>query len=365
MMGRAQNPPGQAIRTVPGNGPGRPTSAARSPDEESASHAGVVEEGTGPKENEAMPAVGDDRYRRLVENSYDMILTLDLGGMVLAANPAAERILGFSPDELAGTNIMERLVPGEVGRAGALFARIAAGARSVREEFEHVAKEGRRVFLDVSAYPVEHDGQLIGVEGIARDVTEQRWLREALAHQALHDPLTGLSNRRLFFDRLAQALARAERRSSTVAVMLLDLDDFKRINDSFGHALGDEVLVAVARRLARDLRRSESVMRLGGDEFALIVEDVTTESELAVAAGRILSAMADPLAVDDRVGQATASVGIALAERGDDAGALLGRADIAMYQVKAEGGGRVGFYSQQIARLPQPKGTRPPPVSRR
>ena len=302
-----------------------------------------------------MPTLGDDRYRRLLENSNDMILTMDLRGVVTAANPAAERILGFSPEELVGTNIMERLAPGELERAGALFARVAAGADSVREEFEHVARGGHRVFLDVSAYPIEQDGQLVGLEGIARDVTEQRALREALAHQASHDPLTGLPNRTLFFDRLAQAFARAERRSSTVAVMLFDLDDFKLINDGFGHDVGDAVLVAVARRLERELRKNEGVARLSGDEFALTLEDVTTESELALVAGRILSAVAGPLSVDDRVGPVTASLGIALAEPGDDPVSLLRNADFAMYQVKAERQGRFRVYNPKIDRLPRPK----------
>ena len=165
------------------------------------------------KENEAAPVLGVDRYRRLVERSHDMILTLDLGGTVTTANPGAERVLGFSPEEIVGTNIMEYIAPGDLERAGALFARIAAGADFVNDEFEHVAKDGRRVFVDVLAYPIVVDGRLVGVEGIGRDVTERHELQEALTHQAFHDSLTGLPNRALFFDRVEQALARAERRS--------------------------------------------------------------------------------------------------------------------------------------------------------
>ncbi len=312
-----------------------------------------------------MPVDGDARYRRLVEGSSDIILTLDLGGIVRAANPAVERILGYSPEEFVGTNIVEHLAPGEAERAATVFARIAAGADHVSEELEHVAKDGRRVFLDVSALPIELDGEIVGTEGIARDVTERHALHAALIHQSLHDSLTGLPNRALFFDRLGQALTRAQRRSSAVAVMLFDLDDFKLINDSLGHGVGDEVLVAVARRLERELRRDEGVMRLGGDEFVFIVEDVLTESELAAVAGRILSAVAEPLAVDDRVGRVSASLGIALAGPGDDPVSLLRHADIAMYQAKADRQGSFCLYNPKVGGIPQPQDARLRPVSRR
>jgi diguanylate cyclase (GGDEF)-like protein len=202
--------------------------------------------------------------------------------------------------------------------------------------------------VEASARPVEVDGQLVGVEGIARDVTERHALQETLVHQALHDPLTGLPNRTLFVDRLGQALARAKRHSSRVAVLLLDLDNFKLINDSLGHVVGDELLVAVARRLSRGLRASESATRLGGDEFAFTVEDVNTETELAAVAIRILSALAEPLAVDDRVAHVTASLGIALAEPGDDTISLLRNADIAMYQAKTEHGGGFDFFDRTM-----------------
>lgn len=128
--------------------------------------------------------------------------------------------------------------------------------------------------------------------------------------------------------------------------------------DSFGHGVGDEVLADVARRLDAELRRDEGVMRLAGDEFAFIVEDVPTESELAVVARRILSAVAEPLAVEGGVGQVTATLGIALAEPGDTPTSLLHKADIAMYRVKAELRGRFGFYSREPAGLPPPRGRR-------
>ncbi len=293
---------------------------------------------------EATSVPGADRYRRLVEGSIDMILTLDLEGNVTAANPATEQVLGFSPEEIVGTNIMQTLVEGELERAGTLFRRIASGVDFVNEEFQHVARDGRRVFLDVMAYPVVEGGQLVGVEGIGRDVSERRALQEALTHQALHDSLTGLPNRALFYDRLGQALAEAERCRSKVAVMLLDLDGFKLINDTLGHVAGDEVLVAVARRLSGALRASDAVARLGGDEFAFILANVGAESELATFADRILAALAAPAVLDERAAPCRGSLGIAVAQSGDDATAVLRNADIAMYRAKREGQGGYSFF---------------------
>ncbi len=316
---------------------------SRSPIGEPAEHVAPVENSVGSKESGASPVASESYYRGLVERSDDMILTLDPGGIVKVANRGAERVLGFSPEELVGTNIMDYLAPGELERARALFARSETTTDVLKEEFEHIAKDGHSVFVDVSARSIWEDGRVVGVEGIARDVTDRHALEETLAYQALHDPLTGLPNRTLFADRLKHALGRAKRHSSGVAVLLLDLDNFKQINDSFGHDVGDEVLDTVARQLCRALRASESAARLGGDEFAFIVEDVTTGTELAAIAHRILSAVTDSLASDDRFTHVTGSLGIALAEPGDDPTSLLRNADVAMYQAKAEHRGSFAF----------------------
>ena len=317
---------------------------------EPAGNLARVEKSVGSKESEASPVWSDSYYHDLVERSNDMILTMDLGGIVTAANRGAERVLGFSPEELVGTNIMDYLAPGELEKARALFACSATSTDVLKEEFEHVAKDGHSVFVDVSARAVWVDGRVVGLEGIARDVTDRHTLQEALAYQALHDPLTGMPNRSLFADRLIQALAGARRRSSGVAVLLLDLDQFKLINDSFGHDVGDEVLNIIARALSPALRASESAARLGGDEFAFIIEDVTTEAELTAVANRILSALPEQLAIDGRVKHLTGSLGIALAEPGDDPTSLLRNADIAMYQAKAERTGSFAFFDPEHSR---------------
>jgi diguanylate cyclase (GGDEF)-like protein/PAS domain S-box-containing protein len=314
---------------------------------EPAANVAPVEKSVGSKETETSPVWSESYYHELVERSDDMILMMDLHGIVMAANHGVEATLGFSPEEIVGTNIMDYLAPGEIERARALFARTPTSTGVLKDEFEHVAKDGHPVFVDVSARAVRADGQVVGLEGIARDVSERRALQEQLAYQALHDPLTGMPNRTLFADRLAQALAGARRRSSGVAVLLLDLDWFKLINDTHGHDVGDEVLNTVAQALGRELRASESAARLGGDEFAFIIENVTTETELAAVASRILSAVAEPLALDDRFTHVTGSLGITLAEPGDDPTSLLRNADIAMYQAKAKRRGSFAFFNPQ------------------
>ena len=278
----------------------------------------------------------EDRYRGLVERTDDMILTVDLGAIVTSANPGALRMLGYTPDELVGVNATELIVPGDRERMGAMIGQLLAGEYSAKAEFEHIAKDGHSVFLEVSASVIREDGKIVGMEGIGRDVSERHRLQEKLLFQALHDPLTGLPNRTLFADRLAQALARATRCSSRIALMLLDLDGFKMVNDSLGHQVGDAVLVAVTGRLVQDLRANETLARLSGDEFVIIVEDFTTETELAALASRVISALGEPLAIGDHVTHVTASLGIALAKPSDNPVSLLRNADIAMYQAKAQ-----------------------------
>ncbi|MGH2475800.1 MAG: putative bifunctional diguanylate cyclase/phosphodiesterase, partial [Candidatus Limnocylindrales bacterium] len=189
-----------------------------------------------------------------------------------------------------------------------------------------------------------------------RDITERKALEEQLRHQAFHDVLTGLANRSLFRDRLGHALTRAARGGRPTAVLYLDLDDFKSVNDRLGHAAGDRLLVAVGERLRAATRAGDTVARLGGDEFAIIVEEAEP-SDAAQAAERILRTLAPPFSIDESQIVARASVGIAVQSvDSGDADELLRRADIAMYAVKARGGdGHVTYepelYDATVARM--------------
>jgi diguanylate cyclase (GGDEF)-like protein/PAS domain S-box-containing protein len=298
----------------------------------------------------AAHVVDTERYRRLLDRSRDLIITMDMSGIVEAANPAVERILGVSAEQLVGTSMVDFIAADDLERTESVFARIAAGEEVVNVELEHITKDGRRVFLGVSAYPIMADGQIVGMEGIARDVTEQHELQDDLTHQAFHDSLTNLPNRALFFDRVDQALARSERDRSQVAVMLLDLDGFKTVNDSLGHAAGDILLVEIAGRLQSVIRAGETVARLGGDEFAMVVDGAGVRGEVVALAERVQAVFGEPFTIGDAEHQITASLGVAVSRAGErvEAGALLRDADTAMYQAKAHARGGIEFFAPRL-----------------
>jgi diguanylate cyclase (GGDEF)-like protein/PAS domain S-box-containing protein len=195
----------------------------------------------------------------------------------------------------------------------------------------------------------EH-GEVTGVAGNLHEVTERKRLEERLQHDALHDPLTGLPNRALFTDRLAQALERAKRRPDQLfAVMFLDLDRFKAVNDTRGHAAGDELLKALARRLQECLRGVDTVARLGGDEFAFLIEEVEGPADATRAASRILADVGAPFEIEGQAVEATASIGITLGPRHyEQATDMLRDADVAMYRAKAQGPGRHQVYDRSM-----------------
>ena len=172
----------------------------------------------------------------------------------------------------------------------------------------------------------------------ARDVTERMALEQQLRHQAFHDPLTGLPNRALFMDRLAHALAVAQRRGTSLAVMLLDLDRFKVVNDSLGHPVGDQLLLAVSERLQETVRVGDTLARFGGDEFTVLLEDVSSASDSFVAAARIMEAFRAPFTLNGYESFVTASIGLALSHPTDALPMdLLRNADAAMYRGQSGG----------------------------
>ncbi len=210
----------------------------------------------------------------------------------------------------------------------------------VQQRYVHA--NGGVVWADTSISVVRDSGGR-PVHGVLQlvDVTGRRQAEELLAHHALHDSLTGLPNRRLLEDRLEQALSRARRHGSAVAVLFVDLDQFKTVNDSAGHSVGDELLRVAAERLSGHLRATDSAARFGGDEFVVVCEEIGGDHELLVVADRLLAAMAEPFRVGDEEFVLGASIGIAVSAEGEDsAEALLRDADLAMYEAKDRGRAR-------------------------
>jgi diguanylate cyclase (GGDEF)-like protein len=215
--------------------------------------------------------------------------------------------------------------------------------------FRILNRSGEWRHVEAHVTDLRLDRSIRGVVLNARDVTERIKLEEQLTHQAFHDNLTGLANRALFRDRLDHALARAARSDHQVAVLLVDLDGFKQVNDSLGHDAGDELLREVARRLEKVVRASDTVARFGGDEFALLLEDVT-ERETVALAQRMLERLAEPIAIADRDVALGASIGVVVRPGGASSEELVRDADVAMYAAKDGGRGRYEIFRPEMAK---------------
>jgi diguanylate cyclase (GGDEF)-like protein len=212
---------------------------------------------------------------------------------------------------------------------------VGAGERIQHYETVRLHKDGSILDVSVTISPIfDGGGEVVGVSTIARDITRQKRVQELLAHRALHDALTNLPNRVLLRDRIEGALARAERHGSGIAVFFLDLDGFKVLNDTHGHAAGDEILRALADRLREAVRADDTVARFGGDEFVIVCHDVPNEERATMIAHRVAAAIAVPVSLHEQDVVLRASIGVVLGRPGAVPDALVQDADTAMYQAK-------------------------------
>jgi diguanylate cyclase (GGDEF)-like protein/PAS domain S-box-containing protein len=286
------------------------------------------------------------RFRSLVQHSSDVIIVARADGTVKFVSPSASRVFGYDPGEMLRHTVAELLHPDDRERA-ATFFRSAAQAPGVSGpvEWRFRQPDGSWLHAEILATNLLHDQTVKGVVLNTRDVSERRRLEEQLTHQAFHDPLTGLANRALFRDRVSHALALAQRRGSPVTVLYLDLDDFKNVNDSLGHAEGDRLLIAAAERFLACARTADTVARLGGDEFAILIEGGEGGEGLP---DRLAAAMAHPFSLSGNQLRVTASIGVASAGAGDTADDLLRNADMAMYAAKRHGKGHAETYESRM-----------------
>jgi diguanylate cyclase (GGDEF)-like protein/PAS domain S-box-containing protein len=252
-------------------------------------------------------------------------------------------VLGYTPEEVTGTRFEWLLEGPENSR---LLHLLADGPSSVGHGVEVLecslrhSDGGARQF-EIQHANLLHDEHVRGIVLNSRDVSERKAFEQQLQHQAFHDPVTGLANRALFGERVRHAVARTRREQNGLAVLFIDLDDFKTINDSLGHAAGDQVLLAVAKRLSDSIRASDTAARFGGDEFAVLLEGVESAQEAADTAERILEALALPMALDHKELVIRSSMGLSVVEgeAGGDADELIRNADAAMYIAKRDGKG--------------------------
>ena len=284
----------------------------------------------------------EERFRSLVQNASDVITILAVDGTISYDSPAIERVLGYEQGERVGRPTFEYMHPEDVERVRGNFARTLEqpGVRPPLE-FRIRHKNGSWRYVEVTRTNLLNDPAVRGVVANSRDITARKLLEEQLEHQAFHDHLTGLANRALFMDRLGHALTRLTRRDVSVAVLFLDLDNFKVINDSLGHERGDELLVAVGQRLTELLRSEDTVARLGGDEFTVLLEDVIGPTQATYVAQRITEAFRSPFSLDGQQLFVTASVRFALRTSGSQRPQeVLRYADVAMYRAKTTGKAR-------------------------
>jgi diguanylate cyclase (GGDEF)-like protein/PAS domain S-box-containing protein len=277
-----------------------------------------------------------DRIRAILDNVADGIVTVDQRLVVRSYNPAAERLFGHAADEVIGKDFL-RLIA-EPYRSE-LKPQLRSYLRAQQDLFEMGSHETSGQRKDGTTFPMEFNVGWLGPQrlliGSLRDVSERKAETEALQYKALHDPLTGLANRTFFKERLEETISAGEREMKPCAVLLLDLDGFKSVNDSLGHQAGDRLLVQVADRMRRVLRKADTIARYGGDEFAVIPWGATDVTRAVLIAEKILSAMDQPLTIDDQSISVSFSIGIAaFPQHAEDAQTLIRRADVAMYTAK-------------------------------
>jgi diguanylate cyclase (GGDEF)-like protein/PAS domain S-box-containing protein len=286
------------------------------------------------------------QFRTLVHHASDLITVVDASGTIVYQSPSIQRLVGQGPDDLAGSNYLDLLVEEDAPHVRSLFADVVAAPQTTfTAEYRVRHADGSSRHVESIVSNMIDDPTVKGLVLNTRDVTDRRSLQEELAHQAFHDSLTDLSNRAVFRDRIEHALARGERNEGRLAVLLLDLDGFKTVNDSLGHDAGDQLLIAVAKRLQFQGRSSDTVARIGGDEFGILLEDDADESRARALADRALAAFAVPFEVRGREVFIRASIGISLSVPGhSETDELIRNADTAMYAAKAAGKGRYEFF---------------------
>jgi diguanylate cyclase (GGDEF)-like protein/PAS domain S-box-containing protein len=284
---------------------------------------------------------GEQRLHALVRHSSDVVAVVDATSKVRWLAESVRGMLGYDPAELQGRHLSDLVHPEEAHRAVRLLED--AGRRPGRVGMVSMrlrAADGAYRHLEVIADNLLSDPDVEGILLNLRDVTERRALEDQLRHQAFHDSLTGLPNRALFDDRLTQALVRLRRHGDRIAVIFIDLDDFKTVNDSLGHAVGDELLRTTSGRLEAALRAQDTAARLGGDEFAVLVEELEDDDASEIAE-RIRLALQEPVTIGGRRLTPSASIGIASPEPTATTDEVLGNADVAMYVAKERGKGQV------------------------
>jgi diguanylate cyclase (GGDEF)-like protein/PAS domain S-box-containing protein len=288
----------------------------------------------------------EERYRLMVDAAGEGIWLLDESARTLYVNHRMARMLGYAPVEMLGKPLFHFMDGEARSEAEGTFKRQRLGTEE-HGEFRFRRRDGEPLWTIVASRQLAREGGgSLGTLWIVTDITERLEKEKRSRHLTQRDPLTGLPDRSLLIDRIAQDLKRGRRYRHGVAVLFVDLDRFKPVNDFYGHAVGDVVLREVADRLKSRMRRMDTVARFGGDEFVVVLPDLVRAEEAASVAAALVERIGEPFSVGDGTCRVGASIGIAFfPDDGREVAELLGKADAAMYAAKKAGGGQYRFYS--------------------
>jgi diguanylate cyclase (GGDEF)-like protein/PAS domain S-box-containing protein len=292
------------------------------------------------------------RFKTLVQNSSDVMTIIAPDTTVRYQSPSVNRVLGYVPEQLIGTKLLDAVHPDDAPRMVNILAEVADGRDgSGLLEFRWRHRDGTWLHVETLCSDLSDDPEVGGIVLNTRDVSERKVFEEQLEHQAFHDSITGLANRALFRDRVEHALERQQRDDRPISVLFMDIDDFKTINDSLGHAAGDQLLTVVGERVRRCLRAADTAARLGGDEFAVLLEDAGY-GRAAEVAERIMKTLETPVHLGGKEVFVRASLGIAIGDEDRKGGRgveeLLRNADVAMYMAKSQGKGRYQVFEPEM-----------------
>ncbi|MBN1690315.1 MAG: PAS domain S-box protein [Dehalococcoidia bacterium] len=281
----------------------------------------------------------EERYRALFDSSLNLIYILDFEGRFLDANHATMELIGYSKEEMSTLNVASLFDPEDLPVVLAMLNKAGVpGLYKELMEFKLRCKDGTYLYVEVQSSLIRRDGKPYAIQGIARDITERKMFEQKLSEMATHDFLTGLPNRVLLNDRFTMALAQAHRNKHRLAIIAVDLDRFKSVNDTLGHQAGDDLLKAIAIRLKESVRLSDTVARMGGDEFLLLMPELHMIEDAKKIIDKIALAFKEPFSLQGSRLNMSASMGLAVyPDDGEDMEALMRKSDAAMYNIKRHG----------------------------
>ena len=316
------------------------------------STTGTVYDITERKQIEMALSESQRRYEQLAEQSRTITWEVDRHGMYTYISPVIEQVLGYHPTEIVGRKHFYDLCPQEEQQASKEFWLSVIQRSETLAHFENrmIAKDGRILWMLSSGVPIPAEGnELLGFRGSDTDITDRKQAEARIFHMAHHDALTDLPNRTLFFDRVQQAIKLAQRNGTQAALMLIDLDHFKPVNDTHGHEVGDQILCEAARRIRGRLRASDTAGRIGGDEFVILLSEVGSVDDAVRVAEAVRSELHRPFDLAELTLRISSSIGISLyPAHGAGTNLLLKCADVAMYSVKKSGGNGVRIFKQDF-----------------